>query len=189
VERQILLGRMDGFLLLVDHLQNPLAADLRHVWELPLAGGVEFQGDIETRDGLLVMGSKPKARALPLALPEWRIDPRMGELTMGDGRLQLSQQTHARAMACPLFLDLKPRRASKPCTWRQLTVAESLAIQPSDVAVGYRIQCGKQQWLVYRSQAARANRTVLGQNTASEFFAARFMAKTGGVEDLVEIEG
>jgi hypothetical protein len=68
-------------------------------------------------------------------------------------------------------------------------VAESLVIQPADVAVGYRVQCGKDQWLFYRSQAPRANRTLLGQNTSSEFFAARFVAKTGGVEDLVEIQG
>jgi hypothetical protein len=190
VERQILLGRRDGFLLLVDHLQNPEPADLQHVWTLPLAGGVAWQGEAETRDGLLVdSDSKLVSRALPLALPEWRIDPRMGELTMSAGRLQLAQRTHGRAMACPLFIDLKKGRAAKPCTWRQLTVAESLAIQPADVAVAYRIQCGQRQWLFYRSQAPRANRTVLGQNTSSEFFAARFVAKTGGVEDLVEIQG
>ena len=190
VERQILLGRSDGFLLLVDHVQNPESADLRHAWELPLARGVAFQGAAESRDGLLVDGdANPIARALPLALPEWRIDPRMGELTTADGRLQLAQQTHGRAMACPLFIDLKKGRAAKPCTWRQLTVGESLVIQRADVAVGYRIQCAKQQWLFYRSLALRANRTVLGQNTSSEFFAARFVAKTGGVESLVEIEG
>ena len=176
--------------MLVDHLQHPEAADLQHVWKLPLASGVAFQPDSETRDGLLTAGSaSPIARALPLALPEWRIDPRVGELTMADGCLRLAQQTHARAMACPLFIDLKPRRAGKPCTWRQLTVAESLVIQPADVAVGFRIQCGEKQWIIYRSQAPRANRTLLGQNTSSEFFAARFVAKTGGVEDLVEIEG
>jgi hypothetical protein len=190
VERQILLGRVDEFMLLVDHLQNPEPADLGHAWELPLARGVKFQGEAETRDGLLLDGdANPLARSLPLALPEWRIDPRIGDLTMSDGRLRLAQQMHARAMACPLFIDLQRRRTTKPCTWRQLTVAESLVIQPADVAVGYRVQCGKDQWLFYRSQAPRANRTVLGQNTSSEFFAARFVSKTGGVEDLVEIEG
>jgi hypothetical protein len=190
VERQILLGRRDGFLLLIDHLQNPKSTDLRHAWRLPLASGVTFQGEAETRDGLLTTdNSHAIARALPLALPEWRIDPRMGELTAADGHFHLTQQTRARAIACPLFTDLKPNRAKKPCTWRQLTVAESLVIQPADVAVGYRVQCGKDQWLFYRSQAPRANRTLLGQNTSSEFFAARFVAKTGGVEDLVEIQG
>jgi hypothetical protein len=68
-------------------------------------------------------------------------------------------------------------------------VAEALQIQPPDVAVGYRVQCGKKQWLIYRSQAARGNRTVLGQNTSSEFLAARFLSPSGDVEQLIMVEG
>jgi hypothetical protein len=60
---------------------------------------------------------------------------------------------------------------------------------PHDVAVGYRAQCGKAQWIFYRSLGPRANRTIIGQNTSSEFFAARFLAPSGKIEELVEIEG
>ncbi len=56
-------------------------------------------------------------------------------------------------------------------------------------AVGYRAQCGRDQWLIYRSLAPKANRTLLGQNTSSEFLVARFLAPEGEIDELVEIEG
>ena len=149
---------------------------------------VEFQPEKETREGLLSAG-KTMARVLPLALPEWRVDCRFGELTAGKVHLQLEQQRPGHNLACPLLIDLKRSRAGKPCTWRQLTVAESLEIQPHDVAVGYRAQCGRDQWLIYRSLAAKANRTLLGQNLSSECLVARFLAPAGEIDELVEIEG
>ena len=72
-------------------------------------------------------------------------------------------------------------------TWRQLTVAENLTAQSDDVAVGYRVQIGRQQWLFYRSLAACGNRTLLGHNLVSEFLVARF-SKEGKVEAIVETE-
>ncbi len=68
-----------------------------------------------------------------------------------------------------------------------MTIAENLQIQPAEVAVGYRVQLGKAQWLFYRSLARRANRTILGQNLSSEFLAGRF-GKDGTTEELIEIE-
>jgi hypothetical protein len=162
---------------------------LEHGWQLPLAAEVEACGEAETRDALLRSGGKDIARLFPLALPEWRIDPRGGELAVGDGAMKLQQRTAARAVACPLFIDLDPRRIAKPCTWRQLTVAEALQIQPPDIAVGYRVQSGRDQWIMYRSQGPRGNRTLLGQNTACEFLVSRFLPKTGGIEELVQVQG
>ena len=118
-----------------------------------------------------------------------RIDARVGELTAADGAVQLAERGAGRALACPLVIDLDPRRSRKPCTWRQLTVAEGLHIVPADVAVGYRAQCGRDQWLFYRSQAERGNRTLLGQNTSNEFLAARFLAPSGEIQELVEVQG
>jgi hypothetical protein len=63
-----------------------------------------------------------------------------------------------------------------------------LEIQPTEVAVGYRIQCAKMQWLVYQSLAPRANRTLLGHNLASEYLVGRFLATSGEVDELLEIE-
>jgi len=133
-------------------------------------------------------GTKPIARALPLALPEWRSDPRVGQLLESQGRLQLEQQCEGKNLACPLLIDLKKSRSSKPCTWRQLTIAQALEIQSPDVAVGYRAQCGKQQWLIYRSLGETANRTLMGQNTSLECLVARFLASSGEIDELLEIE-
>jgi hypothetical protein len=187
LERQILLGRQDEFLLIVDHLKHDATAALEHAYRLAAASGLAWRGEEETRDAVLV-ANKPAARLLPAALPEWRIDPRIGELLFVDGCVRLEERMTCRALACPLFIDLNPRRVRKPCTWRQLTIAESLRVAPPDAAVGYRIQCGADQWLYYRSQGPRGNRTLLGQNTSSEFLAARFVAKTGEIQELVQIE-
>ncbi len=189
LERQLLLARNDGFLLMIDHLQSPAIATLTHSWELPLSSGFEWQAEQETRDAVVSCGGRPVARVMPLALPEWRLDPRMGDLTCADGALRLDQRTSARAVACPLFFDLRRKRVTKQCTWRQLTVAESLEIQPADVAIGYRVQCGKKQWAIYRSQGPRGNRTFLGINTSNEFLVARFSAPSGETETLVEVHG
>jgi hypothetical protein len=68
-----------------------------------------------------------------------------------------------------------------------VTVAENLAAVPGDCAVGYRVQIGARQWLVYRSLGPKGNRTLLGHNLVSEMLVARFTR--GEVEALLEIEG
>jgi hypothetical protein len=147
-----------------------------------------FCGEGETRDALLVDG-QPVARLMPLALPEWRSDPRVGELSHVGGAIRLAERLTAQSLACPLFVDLNPRRAALQSTWRQLTIAEQLVIQGADAAVSYRIQSGDDQWLYYRSQAQRGNRTFMGQNTSSECVISRFLAPSGETEPLLEIEG
>ncbi len=188
LERQILLAREDHFLLLADYLLDTPGGQLKHTSRLPLEGTIKLVPEKETREALLV-AAKPVARVFPLALPEWRVDPRIGELTASDGHLQWTQQALGTNMAAPVFIDLDRRRLAKQCTWRQLTVAQSLETQPADVAVGYRVQCAKQQWLVYRSLAPKANRTLLGYNLSSECLVARFLAPSGEVDELMEIEG
>jgi len=187
LERQILLARDELFLLLADYVLDTKGGLLCHQQQLPLDAKIAFQGEKETRDALLTVG-KPLARALPLALPEWRSDKRMGELTFSNGQLQLEQKQPGKNIACPLLLDLHRPRTTKQCTWRQLTVAQSLEIQSHEVAVGYRAQCGKQQWMIYRSLAAPANRTLLGQNISSECVVARFLAPSGEIDELLEVE-
>ena len=60
-------------------------------------------------------------------------------------------------------------------------------IQPTDVAVGHRIQSGRDQWLYYRSLAECGSRTLLGQNFSSDFYLGRFH-KDGSIDELIEIE-
>jgi hypothetical protein len=187
LERQILLAREELFLFLNDNVIDTAGGKVCHRYRLPLAKDVSFMPEKETREGMLGT-HKPVARVLPLALPEWRSDPRVGKLLESSGHLQLEQGREGKNIACPLLIDLKKSRAGKPCTWRQLTVAQSLEIQSHDVAVGYRAQCGKQQWLIYRSLAEAANRTLLGQNISVECVIARFLAPSGEIDELLEIE-
>lgn len=186
VGRHMALAREDDFLFLADAVLAGEPGQLEYQGRLPLAGGVSLEMAKDTREGYLE-GKRRAASVLPLALPEWRVDPRVGTLEAAGGAIELSQSSEGRALFAPLFVDLRSRRMGRPLTWRQLTVAESLQIQPPDVAVGYRAQIGKQQWLVYRSLAAKGNRTLLGHNLSTDLLIARFR-RDGEVETLVEIE-
>jgi hypothetical protein len=187
LERQLLLSRNDEALYLADIIVSTSdePRHITHSLKLPLGEHVVWQPEAETRDGVLHAG-KLRAAVLPLALPEWRVDPRGGTLIEEDRKLVLTHESTGRAMCSALFFDLKPTRAKKERTWRQLTVAEWMAVLPRDVAVGFRAQSGRAQWLIYRSLGPAGNRTVLGHNIASEFCAGRF--RSGKFEEWLEIE-
>ena len=110
-----------------------------------------------------------------------------GALEASDTHLRWNLQSARRNLVFPLFIDLKPRRMTRQRTWRQLTVAEDREIQPAEVAVGYRVQCHRDQWLIYRSVEEPANRTVLGQNLSTDSLVARITAD-GEIEEIVEVE-
>jgi hypothetical protein len=188
LERQILLACDDNLLYVADAVisREKAGRTIRHSMNLPLAHDIRWQPEAETRDGMLV-GKKIRAAVLPLALGEWRSDPRSGTLDVKGGRLVLTQETTGAALCCPIAIDLDQKRATKPRTWRQLTVGENLEIVARDVAVGYRAQSGDDQWLIYRSLAPAGNRTVLGQNFAGEFSAGRFLS-SGKFKQWIEIE-
>ena len=186
IQRQIMLAREDGFLFLADAVLGANKSHLEYCARIPLGKGITFQGANETREARLE-GLRPRANVLPLALPEWRTDPRVGQLTMVDGALQLEQSIEGARLLAPMFFDLNRRRIDKPLTWRQLTVAEDRKIQTPDRAVGYRVQIAKRQWLIYRSLTKPRNRTLLGQNLSSEFMVGRF-DRSGEVNELLEIE-
>ena len=86
-----------------------------------------------------------------------------------------------------MFIDLNLSRFDRPMTWRQLTVAEDRQNQPPDQAVGYRVQVGREQWLMYRSLTPAAGRTILSHHLLTQFLVGRFTPK-GTVQVLVEIE-
>jgi len=187
VQRQMLLARKDQFLLLADAVLGTESGVLDYRGALPLVDGARFDPASETREGYLI-GRKPRALVFPLALPEWREQSWRGGLTTVDGGLELQcGHPSSKRIYAPLFFDLDPRRQLRAATWRRLTVAENRVIIPNEEAVGYRVQSGTQQWLIYRSLDERGNRTVLGQNLVSEMLVARFKT-TGEVESLLEIE-
>jgi hypothetical protein len=198
LQRQIVLAREDRFLFLADAVLSPQPGNLEYRSILPLAPQVEFHGAEESREGFLVQGRattaggkpagrRPLAQVLPLAMPEWRAEPHDGELKMIPEGLELRQGTPRQRLFAPLFIDLDRSRFRRRMTWRRLTVAESLAPLPPDVAAGFRVAIGDRQWLIYRSLAARGNRTLLGHNLATESLIAQF-GKDGEVTSIVEIE-
>jgi len=188
LERQLLLARKDRVLYLADII---VSADrsprlIKHTFGLPLDVLALWRPERETRDGVIV-GKKVRAAVLPLALNEWRSDPRGGSLGEQGSRLTLSQEAYGRALCCPLFFDLDRKRSRRERTWRQLTVGESLEVVPRDVAVAFRVQTANEQWLFYRSLGPTGNRTFLGQNIAGEFSAGRFL-NSGKYKEWIEIE-
>jgi hypothetical protein len=186
VQRHLMLAHEDHVVLLADSILGERAGAIDYRGVLPLASGVEYRGSEETQEGYLWTG-KCRALVIPPALPEWRSDPKADDLVQVGAELELHQSFEGCRLFAPLWIDLDRRRSGKPLTWRQLTVAESLMVQPRDVAAGYRIQIGKRQWLLYRSLADPANRTLLGHNLSTEMLVARF-DRSGEVEPLIEIE-
>jgi hypothetical protein len=188
LDRQILLAKKDAILFLTDVMlaTEHAPSALRHSFHLPWGRDVTWQPEAETRDGVLV-DRKPRVAVLPLALSEWRSDPRSGTLVGEQGRLTLTQEVTGSALYCPLLIDLDPKRSRKERTWRQLTVAESLSVVSRDVAVGFRAQSGPDQWIVYRSLVPAGNRTVMGQNISGEFAAGRF-PPSGEIKSWIETE-
>ena len=186
LQRQICLARDDRFLYVADAVvgQSPAAICYRCRW--PLCGDVRFAAAEETCEGLLV-GRKKLGLVLPLALPEWRTDRRLGQLASSPGGLELQQAANSQNLYAPLFVDLDPRRLRKAVTWRQLTVAENLEIVPREAAIGFRAQVGTEQWLIYRSLTEPATRTVLGQHIGTEFLIGRFDDE-GQADPLLEVE-
>ncbi len=186
VQRQICLARRDELLFLADAVIGQEKRSIHYRGGLPLVAGLGVQPAEKTRE-VELSGKKLRALAMPLALGEWRVDRRCGELAASGQTLELKQQALGARLYAPLWLDLAARRRKRAFTWRELTVAEQLRIQPREVATGFRVQFGNKQWLVYRSLAERGNRTLLGHNLATEFLLARF-ARDGGVKPLIEIE-
>ena len=186
MQRQIILAREDRLLLIADAVLGPAVAEIGYECSLPLANDIRFEPAGETREGFLV-NNRPLATVIPLSLPEWSQAPAHGSLQYEGNQLHLRISEVTPRLYAPWLFDLAPRRWSEKRTWRQLTVAEHLQRVVRDVAVGYRIQLGRTQWLIYRSLAAKGNRTLLGQNVADEFTLGRF-DMDGCLEDLIRIE-
>ncbi|MBN2218011.1 MAG: hypothetical protein JW719_11610 [Pirellulales bacterium] len=186
INRQMVLAHKDRLVLLADAVLGDVAGRLDYRGWLPLAPSITTRDESDTREVYLT-GGRAAVMALPLALSEWRGDDRLGALARTATGLELRQTSDGCSLYCPMLFDFDPRRAGRRRTWRQLTVAASLEIQPADVAVGYRVQLGREQWLIYRSLAPRANRTLLGHNLSTESLVARF-DRSGEVEPLIEVE-
>lgn len=130
----------------------------------------------------------PLFRMLPLDLPEWKNEATDASQVLTDqSNLVLRKQTESRGFFLPLFFDLDAKRLGKPYTWRRLTVGENMTKVADDQAVGFRVQLGTEQYLLYRSLTDLTNRTVLGHNLIDDFCFGRFNIDSG-VESLVAVQ-
>lgn len=192
-ERVIVLLPQARVVLLADAITDggallPAVRRPQHVLlrsRLTTAGGGAVPED-ETRE-LLLQAGRRHWRVLPLALPEWRCAPSPGSLECAGDVLEQRVEAHGGRVVAPLWIDADPRRARRPLTWRQLTVADSRSNLGRHEAVGFRVQVGQEQWLLYRALDTPRNRTVLGCNVACEFLVGRIKA-SGEVARTLEIE-
>ncbi|MGD9128289.1 MAG: hypothetical protein PVH19_13005, partial [Planctomycetia bacterium] len=176
-----------------------LSSKLQYTASLPLVSSVTVDENAESREIRLTgikhskaskagkPASKPAATVLPIGLFEWKAAGTGSLHRAADGRLELSMTGTPYGLYVPLFFDLNVKRMAKPLTWRTLTVAESLEVVEPDCAVGYRVQAGDEQWLIYRSLDLAENRTVLGENLIAETLIAQF-DETGETDPLVMVQ-
>jgi len=200
-ERQVVMLPADRIVLLSDAVTirpQPGAAGhgasangSAHAEPIDYAGGIRLAASLETEPAaetreLIVYDTAKRFMALPLALPEWRVAGQGSLSAEADGRIVLTQRGYRR-LSAPLWLDLDPARVGGPLTWRQLTVADTRQNLPPHQAVGFRVQAGLEQWLVYRALDVARNRTLLGCNVSCEFLFGR-IKKSGEVARTLEIQ-
>ena len=194
LERQLVLVPRDSILVLADAVtmradagsRPDPTAELAYQGTVPLAAGLEVDAAEETRE-LFVYDTSMRCLALPLALPEWRSAAAGGVFETDAAGLTLRQRGRGGRLYAPVWLDLRPRRIGKPLTWRQLTVADTRINLPRHQAVGFRVQCGREQWLLYKSLDEPRNRSLLGCNVSADFLLGR-IPLSGEVKRTIEIQ-
>lgn len=199
-QRQITLCPRDGIAVLADTFLGPRSGRWGVEISLRFAEEVHLSSAGETYELRLATDSW-QGVAIPLSFPEWRQIPTVGSLRVAGRELNIRYEIQGRGCYLPLFLAIWPTSPDQlsepsegpssdrypPLTWRHLTVSECLRKVADDEAVGYRIQIGDRQWVLYRSLTPPANRAVLGKNLISESLLGRFKSD-GTIWPLVEVE-
>ena len=193
-ERQIVLLPRDRVLILTDSITDAGAClpasgrpdRIAYRSHLPLAEAAASR-EAETRELCLKVGDRQAWRVLPLALPEWRTATAAGTLDEDGDVLRLRGEGQGGRYSFPVWFDLDPDRSELPLTWRPLSVADQRQNLQAHEAVGFRVQVGLEQWLLYRALDTPRNRTLLGCNVACEFLVGR-LRRSGEVSRTLEIE-
>ncbi|MGI9472092.1 MAG: hypothetical protein ACR2NZ_11195 [Rubripirellula sp.] len=193
VQRQLLQVRDDRSLLIADAVLPQDGVDLTDVpidyaCSFPLDEGIEFVPESETSEAFLSDG-KRRGLVLPLAASEWRVGRTNSSISAtSDDHLQLTSRGHG-ALFTPIWFDFQQRRFDRNRTWRELTIGDQLRLVDRHEAVGYRIQIGSEQWMLYRSLAEeRRCRTVLGKHLIADFFCSRFDPGDGSHDELLTVD-
>ncbi|MCA9128935.1 MAG: hypothetical protein KDB22_17735 [Planctomycetales bacterium] len=189
IQRQIMLLRDDHLLLLADSLLAEESGDWTFKSQIPLANNTQFLPAKKSHEGFLLQPNGLRFLTLPLFQPEWRTQPGEGKFASEASVLTAGISSKDRMrFYVPTLISLRSSHALQPFTWRRLTVGEDLQIVSPDEAVAYRVQIGKDQWIIYRTLTPVKRRTALGMHTMADFFVGRFSKKDGSIETMVEVE-
>ncbi len=201
VRQQWLLPREEDFLFAATEVHAHQRQALELSVRLPLAAGIAPLQTERTTELTLTSveaASPPQqsgeagaahsqaAMILPLAFSEWRSGRQNARWNVDGQTVTIQTTQSAVSLYLPLFIDLRPKRFAKQVTWRRLTVAENRMPVTGEMASGYRVQSGNDQWAFYRALATSGNRTLLGINTSKQFLAARFL-HSGKYKPLLEL--
>ncbi len=188
LERQVLLARKVGLLLLADSVKLPQRSRLEYASSLPVAEGLSVVRSSETRERTLVRGRVRVARVFPLLLPDVWTESVAGKWEWENGRLVVTRTTEAQALYAPVVLDWEPRHRSGPVEWRGLTVSQDGKVVSPDAAAAFRLRVGNYQLVVYRSlQHDGSARAFLGHQTRYETVVGQFDCD-GDVLPLLMVE-
>ncbi len=193
IQRQIMLMREEGMLFVADALLAKESARWRLQSSWTPAEGVRFVSDAKNTEAKLLrdapeLGSHEiVALLLPVAASEWKRDASQSWIDYQEDLVVVKTECEANNLYSPLLIPMRNLRDSTTYTWRQLTVAEELAIQPKHVAGAYRVQIDRDQWVFYRSLTPCTRRTVMGLHLNTEFYTGRFCADDGQFEAMLEV--
>lgn len=203
LERRCLLAFNENVLFLADAIipnEEKIGPQKFHYETiLPVADNVIFEINTESSEVLLScilpenhpIKKKGKdlqyIRVLPIALEEWKQLEKNSQFDLQEQGLVLKMKRTGTTFFAPIFFDLNSARSDHPCTWRHLTIGENGEKTSPVDALGYRVQIGKNQYLIYCSLGPIASRSLLGHNLRSDFLFATF-TKSGNVLPIVEVE-
>ncbi|MEI6036536.1 MAG: hypothetical protein WCQ91_01260 [Planctomycetota bacterium] len=192
IERQVVIIPKDRIVLLADAITvrpGGTCAEhgaLEYEGTTPLATSLATEAAAETRE-IIVYDTAMRFTAMPIALPEWSSAAARGTCDPTPQGIRLRQQSTGSRLYAPLWLDCDASRLGSPLTWRQLTVADTRMNLARHEAVGFRVQAGLKQWLLYRALDKPRNRTLLGCNLSCEFLLGR-IGRRGSVSRTLEIQ-
>ena len=190
IQRQVMLMRDEGVVFFADALiaEQPDEWSVQSLWTTP--NDIHLQSEPKTTEGKLVRSGNQEQTAallLPVAMPEWRRSPSHAKMGFHGSTLFLQCDTQSKNLYSPLVMSLRGNERPQAFTWRQLTIAEELQIQPRNVAEAYRVQVNRDQWVFYRSLTPCTRRTVMGLHLNTEFYAGRFSRSDGEFEPIIEV--
>ena len=192
IERQVVIVPKDRIVLLADAITVRPGGTyaergaLTYEGTTPLAMSLATETAAETRE-IIAYDTGMRFMAMPLALPEWSSAAALGACDLTPQGIRLRQQATGSRLYAPLWLDCDSSRIGSPLTWRQLTVADTRMNLARHEAVGFRVQAGHKQWLLYRALDKPRNRTLLGCNLSCEFLLGRIGGR-GNVSRTLEIQ-